>query len=132
MPPTFNAIGIVTADMPASLAFYRRLGLAIPAEADRAPHVDAELPGGVRLMWDTLETINSFDPEFTLVKGDGRISLAFQCADPAEVNATYAAMTAAGYEGHKQPWDALWEQRYAVLRDPDGNGVDLYAPLPAT
>jgi catechol 2,3-dioxygenase-like lactoylglutathione lyase family enzyme len=132
MPPTFNAIGIVTADMPASLAFYRKLGLAIPADADGAPHAEAELPGGVHLMWDPLETIHSFDPEFTPAKGDGRISLAFACADPAEVNATYAAMTAAGYEGHKPPWDAFWGHRYAVLRDPDGNGVDLYAPLPAT
>ena len=130
MAITFNAIGIVAADMAASLAFYRKLGLSIPAEADDAPHAEASLPGGVRLMWDTLETINSFDPEFSPAKGDGRISLAFQCADPAEVDATYAAMTAAGYEGHKQPWDAFWGQRYAVLHDPDGNGVDLYAPLP--
>jgi catechol 2,3-dioxygenase-like lactoylglutathione lyase family enzyme len=130
MAPTFNAIGIVVADMAASLAFYRRLGLAIPAEADDAPHAEAELPGGVRLMWDTLDTINSFDPEFSPAKGDGRIGLAFRCADPAEVDATYADMTAAGYEGHKQPWDAFWGQRYAVLHDPDGNGVDLYAPLP--
>jgi catechol 2,3-dioxygenase-like lactoylglutathione lyase family enzyme len=130
MAITFNAIGIVAADMAASLAFYRKLGLSIPAEADNAPHAEAELPGGVRLMWDTLETINSFDPEFSPAKGDGRISLAFQCADPAEVDATYAAMTAAGHEGHKQPWDAFWGQRYAVLHDPDGNGVDLYAPLP--
>jgi catechol 2,3-dioxygenase-like lactoylglutathione lyase family enzyme len=130
MAPTFNAIGIVVADMAASLAFYRRLGLAIPAEADDAPHAEAELPGGVRLMWDTLDTINSFDPEFSPAKGDGRIGLACRCADPAEVDATYADMTAAGYEGHKQPWDAFWGQRYAVLHDPDGNGVDLYAPLP--
>ncbi len=130
MAPTFNAIGIVVADMAASLAFYRRLGLAIPAEADDAPHAEAELPGGVRLMWDTLDTINSFDPEFAPAKDDGRIGLAFRCADPAEVDATYADMTAAGYEGHKQPWDAFWGQRYAVLHDPDGNGVDLYAPLP--
>ncbi len=130
MAPTFNAIGIVVADMAASLAFYRRLGLAIPAEADDTPHAEAELPGGVRLMWDTLDTINSFDPEFAPAKDDGRIGLAFRCADPAEVDATYADMTAAGYEGHKQPWDAFWGQRYAVLHDPDGNGVDLYAPLP--
>src|SRR6266508_4606248 len=75
MAPTFNAIGIVVADMAASLAFYRRLGLAIPAEADDAPHAEAELPGGVRLMWDTLDTINSFDPEFSPAKGDGRIGL---------------------------------------------------------
>jgi hypothetical protein len=36
-----------------------------------------------------------------------------------------------GYEGHKPPWDAFWGQRYAVIRDPDGNTVDLFAPSDA-
>ncbi|MFD1052454.1 VOC family protein [Kibdelosporangium lantanae] len=48
---------------------------------------------------------------------------------PAEVDATYAAMVAAGYKGHREPWDAFWGMRYAVLHDPDGNGVDLHANL---
>ena len=47
-----DMIGIVVADMAVSLAFYRRLGLEIPADADTAPHVDLILPGGVRLAWD--------------------------------------------------------------------------------
>ena len=33
-------IGVVVADMSASLAFYRLLGLEIPAEADGEPHVE--------------------------------------------------------------------------------------------
>jgi uncharacterized glyoxalase superfamily protein PhnB len=129
MAPTFNAIGVVVADMAAALDFYRRLGLSIPVEADSEPHAEVELPGGMRLMWDTHELIKSIDPDATLTGGSGRISLAFQCASPAEVDAIYDAMTEAGYHGHKEPWDAFWGQRYAELRDPDGNGVDLYAPL---
>ena len=27
------------------------------------------------------------------------------------------------------PWDAFWGQRYAQVKDPDGNVVDLFAPL---
>ena len=45
------------------------------------------------------------------------------------MNSTYAELIAAGYEGHKEPWDAFWGQRFAVLHDPDGNTVDLFAPL---
>ena len=56
--------------------------------------------------------------------------LAFLCDSPEEVDATYADLVAAGYEGHREPWDAFWGQRYATLRDPDGNGVDLFADLP--
>lgn len=39
-------------------------------------------------------------------------------------------MTAAGFVGHLPPWDAFWGQRYAVLRDPDLNSVDVFAALP--
>jgi catechol 2,3-dioxygenase-like lactoylglutathione lyase family enzyme len=132
MAPTFAAIGIVTSDLAATLAFYRDLGIDIPAEADQAPHAEANLPGGLRLMWDPLDTIHSFDPDFAPAKGDGRISFAFACADPAEVDSAYARMLTAGHAGHKEPWDAPWGQRYATLHDPDGNAVDLFAALPTS
>ena len=50
---------------------------------------------------------------------------------PAAVDATYAALAGAGFDGHLAPWDAFWGQRSATLRDPDGDGVDLLAPLVA-
>ncbi|MFL6036949.1 MAG: glyoxalase, partial [Gaiellaceae bacterium] len=28
-----------------------------------------------------------------------------------------------------EPFDAFWGQRYATVVDPDGNAVDLFAPL---
>ncbi|MGC0418997.1 VOC family protein [Embleya sp. AB8] len=126
----FHFIGLVVADMAASLAFYRALGLDIPAEADAAPHVEVTLPGGPLLVLDTVATVRSFDPNWTTPSGDSRAGLAFACADPAEVDRVYGELVAAGYEGHMAPWDAFWGQRYAVLHDPDGNGVDLLAPLP--
>ncbi|GLX00824.1 VOC family protein [Microtetraspora sp. NBRC 16547] len=129
MAPTFNLIGLVVADMGASLAFYRRLGLDIPAEADSAPHVEVTLPGGLRLAWDTVDAIRSFDPGCAAPDGGAQASLAFACADPAEVDKTYQDLVQAGYEGYMEPWDAFWGQRYAVVHDPDGNGVDLFAPL---
>jgi uncharacterized glyoxalase superfamily protein PhnB len=131
MAPTFNAIGIVAADLPRSLAFYRELGLPIPADAEQAPHVDVALPGGLRLMFDPVSTITSFDPDFTLTDG-GRVALAFVCDSPDEVDTTYTRMVKAGFTGHREPWDAFWGQRYASLHDPDGNDVDLYADLPTS
>ncbi|KOT55036.1 VOC family protein [Streptomyces rimosus] len=128
--PRFAAIGMVVADMAASLAFYRRLGLTVPAEADTAPHAEATLPGGLRLMWDTYETARSIDPGWTPPAGGAATGLAFECAGPAEVDKVYAELVDAGYTGEKQPWDADWGQRYAVIQDPDGHGVDLFAALP--
>jgi catechol 2,3-dioxygenase-like lactoylglutathione lyase family enzyme len=132
MTPRFDLLGLVTADMPAALAFYRRLGLDIPAEADSEPHVEAALPGGLRIAWDTDDTVASFDPGWSRPsrsENNGRIGLAFLCDGPADVDTVYAELTDAGYTGHKEPWDAFWGQRYAVVEDPDGNTVDLFAPL---
>jgi uncharacterized glyoxalase superfamily protein PhnB len=124
------AIGLVASDLPRTLSFYRTIGLDIPADADEAPHVEVPLPGGLRLLFDPVATIRSFDPEWTAPSGSARVSLAFECESPAAVDETYATMTAAGFDGHLAPWDAFWGQRYASLRDPDGTGVDLFAPLP--
>ena len=129
MTARFDAIGLIVADMARSLAFYRRLGLEIPADVDAWPHVEATLPGGTRILWDTVETVRSFDPEWTPPSGGQRIGLAFICDGPAEVDSTYADLIGAGYDGVREPWDASWGQRYATLHDPDGNGVDLFAPL---
>jgi catechol 2,3-dioxygenase-like lactoylglutathione lyase family enzyme len=122
-------IELVVADMAATLAFYRRLGLDIPAGADEQPHVDVELPGGLRLAWDTEDIIRSFDPEWTPPSGGHRAALAFACESAAEVDEAWAGLLAAGYEGHLAPWDAVWGMRYAVVHDPDGTPVDLFALL---
>lgn len=127
MAPTLNYIGIIVSDMGRSLAFYRQLGLDVPADQDAEPHVEVVLPGGLRIAWDTEETIRSFDPEWSSPVGGGRSAFGFECDTPAEVDKVYEDMTAAGYHSHKAPWDAFWGQRYAILHDPDGNGVDLFS-----
>jgi catechol 2,3-dioxygenase-like lactoylglutathione lyase family enzyme len=123
-------IELVVHDMATTLRFYRRLGVDIPPEADDQPHVHVELGGGLSLAWDTEETIRSFDPGWSPPAGDGhRVALAFACDSPADVDAAWAELTEAGYEGHLAPWDAFWGMRYAVVRDPDATTVDLFAPL---
>jgi catechol 2,3-dioxygenase-like lactoylglutathione lyase family enzyme len=123
---TLNAVGIVTADMAASVRFYRLLGLDV---ADPSPdHLDTVLPNGIRLMFDNEAVIGSFDADWKRATGN-QLSLAFECESPAEVDETYARVVAAGFIGRREPWDAFWGQRYAQLADPDGVPVDLYAPL---
>lgn len=127
--PQLDLIGIVVTDMARSLGFYRQLGIDVPADADEQPHVEISLPGGVRLAWDTIDTIRSFTPDFEPTPGNSRIGLAFKLDGPGDVDATYERLVAAGYAGHRSPWDAFWGQRYALVHDPDGNSVDLFAPL---
>ena len=45
------------------------------------------------------------------------------------IDETYARLVEAGFTGKTEPYDAFWGQRYATTTDPDGNPVDLFAPL---
>jgi uncharacterized glyoxalase superfamily protein PhnB len=124
---TLAAIGIVTKDVAESLRFYRALGIDVP-DTGGEDHVDVTLPSGVRLMWDTVELIRSLDPDWVDPVGHG-MALAFECADAAGVDATFTRVVDAGFQAKREPWDAFWGQRYAQVLDPDGNQVDLFAPL---
>jgi catechol 2,3-dioxygenase-like lactoylglutathione lyase family enzyme len=125
--PQLNAIGIVVSDMARSIRFYRELGLDVPETPDEG-HVDTFLPNGVRFMLDTEDVMRSFNEGWTRETGN-QIGIALECASPTEVDETYARVVAAGFQGEKEPWDAFWGQRYAVLHDPDGVEVSLYAAL---
>jgi catechol 2,3-dioxygenase-like lactoylglutathione lyase family enzyme len=125
--PLLNAIGIVVSDMPRSIRFYRLVGLDV-AETPDEGHIDTFLPNGVRFMLDTEDVVRSFRPEWTRERGN-QLGLALECESATQVDEVYARVTAAGFHGEKEPWDAFWGQRYAQLQDPDGVPVDLYAAL---
>lgn len=120
-------IEIVTKDLPRALDFYRLVGLAVP-EPD-GPHVEVALPGGNRLAFDTEEVIIGMHAGWTPPSGPGRVALAFGLDSPADVDALYERLTAAGHPGTLKPFDAPWGQRYATVEDPDGISVDLFAAL---
>jgi hypothetical protein len=57
---------------------------------------------GIPLTWDTVETVQTFDPDYQPSSGSSIIGLAFLLDTPAEVDANYEQLVA----------------------------VDLFAPLP--
>jgi catechol 2,3-dioxygenase-like lactoylglutathione lyase family enzyme len=129
--PRLDAIGVIVSDLGKTVDFYRRLGLEFPADPDPEGHghAEAELPGGLRFMLDTEESVRSFNPDWSPSSGDPRTAVAFLCESPEDVDRVYRELVDAGAEGRKEPWDAFWGQRYAEVRDPDGNLVDLFAPI---
>jgi len=122
-----HTIDIVVADIGASLAFYRTLGLDAPAGADGG-QVQIATPGGAAIGLFSEALMRDAQPGWTAPTGS-RISFACRCDSAAELDATHARVIAAGYKSRQDPWDAFWGQRYAMLLDPDGNRVDLYAEL---
>lgn len=131
-PTTVNAIDIVVSDLGAAIEFYRRLGLEF--ERDKYmpdDHAGCDLPNGLHLMLDTEDLRGKVTAHWTPPKLS-RAFLTFEYDSPAAVDATYAELIAAGVTGLQEPYDAPWGMRYATVADPSGNGVDLYATLPAS
>jgi uncharacterized glyoxalase superfamily protein PhnB len=124
-----DMVGMVVRDIAASLRFYRLLELVVPDEVEEEPHVEVITPNGYRIAWDTVEMMKGIYPDFVENPVGQRISLAFKCDSPAEVDALHERIVAAGYASYKAPWDAFWGQRYAVVVDPDGNHVEIFAAL---
>lgn len=126
MTSQLAAISIVTNDMAAAVAFYEACGLRLSGGGPAEPH--SEFAGaGIKVMLDTREVIEQIDPEWRPPAGGHAMALAFDCGSPAQVDATFERLVAAGAKPVKQPWDAFWGQRYAMIQDPDGNQVDLFA-----
>lgn len=123
-----DMIGLTTKDMAASIRFYRTLGLDIAEPAEGEDYHETKLPSGVRLSWNTVELVKQLDPDWIEPLGQ-RVGIAFLCESPSEVNNVYDRLVQAGYRGKNAPFDAFWGQRYAVVIDPDGGAVDLFAPL---
>jgi uncharacterized glyoxalase superfamily protein PhnB len=121
-----DAIGIVSADMKASVRFYRLLGLDFP-DSDE-DHIEAATSSGLRVMLDDEALMKQIYPGWKRPVGQG-IMLAFRCESPKHVDEAFKKLTSAGFKAKKEPWDAFWGQRYASVIDPDGNAVDLFAPL---
>ena len=128
---TLDAVGVIVSDLRRAVEFYSRLGIRFPDELDPMGHghVEASLPGGLRLLLDSEESIRSFDPSWSPPAAGHRVALAFRCESPEEVDRLYRELAEVGSGGRKEPWDAFWGQRYAQVHDPDGNVVDLFAPL---
>ena len=125
--PVFRQINLVVADLTASLAFYRRLGLTPTAGPDGG-HAEASLADGLSLEWDTVQGAATWDSGSRGAVA-GSTVLGFSLPSRPAVDDLYGELTGAGYQGHQVPYDAFWGGRYAIVDDPDGNAVGLMSPI---
>lgn len=102
--PQIDAIGVAVSDMALAIAFYSRLGLEFPPEAETQPHAEAMLGPSMRLMLDTEAMLRQIDPDWSGTPG-GRLGLAVRVSDQGALDALYAELAADGL-GVKEPWDA--------------------------
>ena len=123
-----NAIGVTSTNITKTIKFYTILGFEFKDIKPDDEHVEPMTPNGsARLMIDSVNIVKDIigeDPKA------GNISaFALQYDSVEELNEVAFKVSQAGFTVFKEPWDAFWGQRYAVVIDPDGFKVDLYAYL---
>jgi uncharacterized glyoxalase superfamily protein PhnB len=127
--PDLHMLNVVVGDMAASLDFYARLGVAVPAgEVASAAHVQLRMPGGLSLELDTADSARLWHAGWRDDPASAGVVIGFALSSREAVDARYADLTAAGYAGRQPPFDAFWGARYAIVADADGNDVGLMSP----
>ena len=123
-----DAVSVSSGDFAKTAKFYALLGFKFSKFAADAKHLEPVTAAGeVRLMIDDRDLMKSMIGKDPVPPTHS--SFAIKCASPAGVDTAVAKIEAAGFKVVKQPWDAFWGQRYAIVADPDGYMVDVFAPL---
>jgi catechol 2,3-dioxygenase-like lactoylglutathione lyase family enzyme len=112
-----NAVTLATADMAASVRFYEAAGFGVLVGGPTASFTSFRAGAGFLNL--QLDAAHAPVPAIW-----GRAI--FWVAD---VDATYAALTAAGFNPSMPPSDAPWGERYFHVLDPSGHEISFARPL---
>jgi lincosamide nucleotidyltransferase B/F len=129
---SLHMIGLIVRDMPASLEFYRRLGLAIPEGSEHKSHVEIQMDNGLVFFLDSKPA--RWDPAVVPRSQPSSLGgydfvLEFYLGTQEAVDAKHAELLAFGYSSHAAPNDVSNGMRFAFINDPDGNTVLLSGQL---
>jgi catechol 2,3-dioxygenase-like lactoylglutathione lyase family enzyme len=131
IPIRLDQLNLVVHDVQSSRAFYARLG--VDFEGDNDPvwshhHVSGLHNERVPLDLDLDSTTfaNKWDRGWPGGKG---LVVGFKVERREDVDALVAELTSEGAPVQQEPYDAFWGARYAVVSDPDGNGVGIMSPV---
>jgi catechol 2,3-dioxygenase-like lactoylglutathione lyase family enzyme len=136
--PILSQLNLVCSDLAASLAFYRRLGVAIPDSGvwstPTGPHHANTAPESTNQAIDLDLDSAAFARYWNAAWKDrtdlkGRIVVGFEVATRAAVDDVFRDMIGAGYRGLHEPQDMFWGARYAIIEDPDGIAVGVMSPV---
>lgn len=127
MKPHIDAIGVAAKDLQKTLAFYTLLGFDLKHIGTDGDHYEAVQENGLRLMIDTEKLLMSLgQPAATPASF---ATFAMKWDTPEDLNAVVSKIKEAGHEIVMEPQDMFWGQRYATIKDPNGNRIDMFAWL---
>jgi catechol 2,3-dioxygenase-like lactoylglutathione lyase family enzyme len=121
-----DAVGITSSNMKQTIKFYSLLGFEFPKDQENEGHIEpVTSKGSARLMIDKKEIVKNIIEEDP--KPGNHSTFAIQYDTPKEIDSIVEKLKGEGFKIVKEPWDAFWGQRYAVVEDPDRYRVDLYS-----
>jgi uncharacterized glyoxalase superfamily protein PhnB len=130
--PLLSQLNIIPRDFDTTLAFYRKLGVDFPDDAnlpDSARHATATLSNGLIFDVDNQPLARMYNAGWRRPDGSSRVLIGFSLPSREAVDKKYAELIAAGHKGCQPPYDAFWGVRYAIVSDPDGNDVGIMSPV---
>jgi uncharacterized glyoxalase superfamily protein PhnB len=127
--PRIDLITILTDDAPSLAAFYRDV-LGFTVASDRGAYVEFETEAVRFAICARSIMLEATDHSAYRAQSQGlSFELAFPCASPADVDASYERIVAGGATPITPPADMPWGQRTAFFADPDGNVHEIFANL---
>lgn len=120
-----NAVGVNAKNIEESVKFYTLLGFKFDEFAPGEDHVEAMQDSGIKLMIDSFESVVGILGEEPRPSNHSSFALEFDT--PMELNQIVEKLKEHGFKPFKEPWDAFWGQRYAIVQDPSGYLIDLYS-----
>jgi catechol 2,3-dioxygenase-like lactoylglutathione lyase family enzyme len=130
-PIRLDQINLIVRDVPATQAFYARLGLPFKGAEDEVwarHHVSAPHSDDTSIDFDVDSTtfVQQWDTGWA---GGPGVVIGFKVDGRDEVDRLVAELSADGVPVQQAPYDAFWGARYAVVSDPDGNGVGIMSEV---
>src|SRR5687768_10754724 len=141
MAAVLKQVNLIVADMTATLAFYRRLGVDLPDGVETEvgdgvdDHVEVPMPGGAILEFDSPASATLWHPSWQpdpagtnagaeaasggsgvgTGAGRGRAVLGLELPSRDAVDTAHDDAVAAGATSLAAPHDAFWGSRYAIV-----------------
>lgn len=121
-----DGFGIMVDDMAVMVRFYRDvLGFDIKEE-ENTTNVYLEKDGTLFLLYRKTDFEKMTNRKFSYCKGiNGHYEIALGVGNYAEVDQTYAKVTALGAESIMEPTTEPWGQRTCYIADPEGNLIEI-------
>jgi uncharacterized glyoxalase superfamily protein PhnB len=130
----FDQVNIVVPDVVGAADFLRLLGADMPVSSDEwaawAPH-HSGIPADADEFSADLDS-PAFAAHWGGLPGDfAGVVVNLRTEDRGSVEATFDRALELGAEGLREPYDAFWGARYAVVRGPGPLVVGIMSPVDA-